>query len=122
MNNSVGQQLGFAAVVSHIHRGDPQLTQQTAHLNAQRFAQFAIEVGERFVKQQHARFGNNGASQRDALLLTAGKAEGFLSAKPLRPTIASASFTRCCRAARATPRIRRGKAIFCAAVICGHRA
>ncbi len=34
-----------------------------------RFAQCAVEIGERLIKQQHAGFGDNGARQRDALLL-----------------------------------------------------
>ena len=73
MHNLVGQQFGFATVVGDVDGGDAQLAQQAAHFNAQRLAQLAVEIGERLVEQQHARFGDNGAGQGNALLLAAGK-------------------------------------------------
>jgi hypothetical protein len=47
--------------------------EDVAHLVAELAAQFAVEVGERFVEQQQLRFRRQGTGQGDALLLAAGK-------------------------------------------------
>ena len=63
-------------IVRDVDRGDADavlnLADGVAHLDAQ----LRVEVGERLVHQQHVRLDDDGAGERDALLLTAGKALG----------------------------------------------
>ncbi|MCY1534488.1 hypothetical protein D9M68_698620 [compost metagenome] len=47
--------------------------EDVADFMAQASAQFSIEVGERLVEQQQARFRGQGAGQGNALLLAAGQ-------------------------------------------------
>ena len=59
---------------SHSSVALTELAQQAAHFATQRFAQFAVQVGERLIKQQHPRRGDDRSRQRHPLLLAAGKA------------------------------------------------
>ena len=64
-------------IVGHVYGSDTDLfldfTDRLAHLDAQ----LCIEVGERLVHQKHLRLHNDGARQRDALLLAAGELVGI---------------------------------------------
>ena len=65
--------MGFLVVVGHIDGGGAQAAQQRADLGAERLAQVAVQVGQRLIEQQQARAADDGAGQRDALLLAAGQ-------------------------------------------------
>ena len=56
-----------------VNEGDAELALHVAQLLAHLDAQELVERRKRFVEQQHARLGDRGARQRDALLLAAGK-------------------------------------------------
>ena len=56
-----------------VDEGDAKLALHAAQLLAHLDAQLLVERGQRLVEQQHARLGDRGARQRDALLLAAGK-------------------------------------------------
>ena len=60
-------------VVGDIDAGDVQLFLNTADLGAHLLAQLCIQVGERLVHQQDLGLHDQGARQRDALLLSAGE-------------------------------------------------
>ncbi|EGE55388.1 hypothetical protein RHECNPAF_930033 [Rhizobium etli CNPAF512] len=69
--------------VAHAHRfhlvmgdedgGDAGLALQAANFRAHFEAQLGVEIGERFIEQQHVGLADQGARQRHALLLAAGK-------------------------------------------------
>ena len=63
---------GFRLVVGHENRGDTDPVLDRRQLDAHVFAQVGVERRERFVEQQHVGFDDDGARQRDALLLAAG--------------------------------------------------
>ncbi len=52
-------------------RGDAELQLQGAQVFAQAVAQLGVEVGERFVEEQHIGLDDDGAGERHALLLAA---------------------------------------------------
>ena len=56
-----------------INSGDTEFIMQAADFEAHFLPQIGIEVRERFIQQQHGGFHDNGAGQRHALLLAAGK-------------------------------------------------
>ena len=68
-----GQRQRLDLVVGDVDRGDAQLALQPLELVAQRLAQLRVEVGQRLVEQQQRRLDDQGAGQREALLLTAGQ-------------------------------------------------
>ena len=74
--NAVGNGHGLLLIVRDVNRGDADavlnLADGVAHLDAQ----LRVEVGKRLVHQQHVRLDDDGAGERDALLLAAGKALG----------------------------------------------
>ena len=63
-------------VVRHVEDRDAQVLLQRLDLEAHLLAQVGVEVAERLVEQQQARLGDQGARQRDALLLPAGELRG----------------------------------------------
>ena len=58
-------------IMGHVHHGDLELVVQPADFEAHLLAQVRIEVGERFVQQQHGGLDHNGPRQGHALLLPA---------------------------------------------------
>ena len=60
-------------IVRHVHRGDAERIVQAADLRAHLLAQIGIQVGQRFIQQQHLGFDHDRPRQRDALLLAAGQ-------------------------------------------------
>ena len=73
-SDTVGDRHGFLLVVRDIHGGDTNIVldvlDDRAHLNAQ----LRVKVGQRLIHQQNVRLDAQCTSERDALLLTAGKA------------------------------------------------
>ena len=70
-----GHRLGL--VMGDIDGSVAILVMQTADLEPHFFAQIRIEIGQRLVEQQRLRFDDQGARQRDALLLSAGEFAGI---------------------------------------------
>src|SRR5439155_1518162 len=60
-------------VVGDVNERDAEPALQLVELDLQLFAQFEVERAERFVQQQDLWFVDDGARQRDALLLPAGQ-------------------------------------------------
>ena len=60
-------------VVRDVDRRQAERGDEFGKLADHVFAQFAIEVRQWFIKQDQLRFGDDGAGDRDALLLAAGK-------------------------------------------------
>ena len=66
----------LALVMGYIDCRNAQRLLNAADFRAHTYAQLRVQVGKRLVKQEHARFHHQGARQRDALLLAAGKLVG----------------------------------------------
>ena len=66
-----GHRLGL--VVGDVDRGVAVGVVQAADLEAHLLAQIGVEVGQRLVEQQRLRLDDQGAGERDALLLAAGQ-------------------------------------------------
>jgi hypothetical protein len=64
---------GFALVVRHVDEGHAELAMQFLQLDLHVFAQLLVERAERLVHQHQLRLEHQGARQRHALLLAAGK-------------------------------------------------
>jgi len=69
--HAVGHAHRLVLVVGDHDRGQVEAALQPADLELQVQAQRAVEGGERLVEQQHRRFGDDGARERDPLLLSA---------------------------------------------------
>ena len=67
---------GLGLIVGDVHRRDAQRLLDAANLGAHGYAQLGVQVGQRLVKEQHARLHHQGAGQGHALLLAAGKLIG----------------------------------------------
>ena len=76
----VGHGQGLALVVGDVDEGDADPLLDGAQLRAHVLAQLEIERGERFVEQQHVRFGGEGAGDGDPLALPAGQLVAHLVA------------------------------------------
>ena len=72
----VGDGHGLGLVVGDVDRRDAQLLLDAADLGAHGHAQLGVQVGQRLVKEQHARLHHQRAGQRHALLLAAGELVG----------------------------------------------
>ena len=57
----------------HVDHRDAEQLLQPADLAAHLDPQLGVEIGERFVEQQHMRLDHEGAGDRDALELAAGQ-------------------------------------------------
>src|SRR6516165_1330905 len=71
--DAVGQCHRFRLIVRHIENRQVEFSLQPSNLQPHLLSQFGIEVGKRLIEQQESWSINKSASQRDALLLTAGK-------------------------------------------------
>jgi len=72
-DDRVGHRQGFLLIVRDINESDAELILETDQFVLHILAQFQIEGTQRFVEQKYARFIDDGAGNRDALLLAAGK-------------------------------------------------
>ena len=70
--DAVGHRQRLVLIVRDEHGGDAGALLDGADFDAQRLAQLGVQVGQRFIEQQHLRRGDQRARQRDALLLAAG--------------------------------------------------
>ena len=75
--DAVGGDHGLALIVRDVDGGEVEFVVQAADFEAHLLAQIGIEVGQRFVEQQHAGLDDHGAGQRHALLLAAGQFGGI---------------------------------------------
>jgi len=69
--NSIGDGKGFFLVVGDKHRGNAERLLDFADFLPDAQAEGGVEVGERLVQEQDFRLGDEGAGERDALLLAA---------------------------------------------------
>ena len=67
----------FLLVVGHVDEGDPDLALDSLEFELHDVAQLEVQRSERLVEQQSAGVVDQGAGQRNPLLLTAGKLRGF---------------------------------------------
>ena len=72
-DNLVGKGHGFTLVVGNVDAGDADALLDLADLRAHIDAQLGVQVGQRFIKEQHRRFHDQGPGQSNALLLAAGQ-------------------------------------------------
>ena len=72
-DDAVGKRHRLGLVVGDVDRRDAEAALQGADILAQLLAQFGVEIGERLVEKQDVRLDDERASERDALLLTAGE-------------------------------------------------
>ncbi len=66
---AVGKREGFLLVVGDVDGGEAGGFADAADFSAEFLAQRGIEIGKRLVEQEAARLGDEGAGERDALLL-----------------------------------------------------
>ena len=71
--DAVGHGQRFLLVVGDEDGGDARLALDPADLVAHRGAQLCVQVRQRFVEEEHGRFHDERAGERDALLLSAGE-------------------------------------------------
>ncbi len=72
-NHPVGHGHRFDLVVSNVERGHTKLPLQFADLDPHLHPQLGVEIGQRFVEQEHRRLAHDGAAHRDPLPLPAGQ-------------------------------------------------
>ncbi|VEA09363.1 Uncharacterised protein [Salmonella enterica subsp. enterica serovar Sanjuan] len=68
-----------------VDRGELVLPLEFLDFKTHAFTQLGIEVGERFIEQDHVRAGDHRPGQRYALLLSAGELGGHLQPLALQP-------------------------------------
>lgn len=72
-DDGVRHREGLLLIVRDVNEGDPQTAVHLFELDLHFFAHFQIERAEGFVEEQDLRFVDDGARDRDALLLSARK-------------------------------------------------
>ncbi len=70
-DDPVGERQRLVLVVGDVDRGAPQLAVDAADLGAHLEPQLGVEVGKRLVHQHQRRLYDDGACERNALLLSA---------------------------------------------------
>ena len=107
----VGHRHRFLLIVRDVDRRDREAALQLANFRAHLHPQLGVEIGQRLVEQQHARSDDDGARERDALLLAARQLAGELMLVAAQARPAPARRRRCsqsrCRPARAPASRRR---------------
>ena len=73
----VGHRQGLGLVMGHEHRGHADALLDTLEFNPHVLAQIGVERRQRFIEQQHVRLDDDGAGERNALLLAAGEFLGI---------------------------------------------
>ena len=76
-HNLVGHGHRFDLVMGHIDGGCFEALVQFLDFGAHLHAKFGIQVGQRFVKQEHLRIADNGAAHGNALALATRKLAGI---------------------------------------------
>src|SRR5208283_642048 len=74
--NAIGYGKRDFLIMGYIENRNPRVFLQVLDLKPHLLPQVCIEIGERLVKKHNLRPGNEGACQRNALLLAAGKLVG----------------------------------------------
>jgi len=120
-DDDVGHGQSLALVVGDEDGGDAGLALDLLQFDPHLVAQVRVEGGERLVEQQHVGLDDNGAGQRDALLLAAGSSEGSFFSTPGRRTISRARVTFSAIVALGTLRYLRPKAMLSKMVLCGNK-
>ena len=72
-HDPVSHRHGLDLVVRHVDRGRPDALVELFELLPGRRPQLGVQVGERFVQQEHRRLAHDGARERDPLPLAPGK-------------------------------------------------
>ncbi len=67
---------GFLLIVGHINKGNADLLLNLLELYLHFFSQLEIQSAQRFVQKQHLRAVDDGACDRNSLLLTTGQGSG----------------------------------------------
>ena len=93
-DNAVGERHRLELVMSDIDRRRFESLMQPGDLDAHMVAQRGVEVRERFVEQKHTRGLDDGASDRDTLLLAARKPIDLRSRNWSSPSVAAAALMR----------------------------
>jgi hypothetical protein len=70
-DNLVGQSHGLRLIVGDIDGGDTRLLLDAANLGPHGHPQLGVQIGQRFVKEQHPGLEDQRPGQRHALLLAA---------------------------------------------------
>lgn len=70
-DDGIRQRHGLALVVGDVDGGDARSLLDAANLRAHTHPELCVQIGQRLVKQQHARFQYQRPCQGDTLLLTA---------------------------------------------------
>ena len=76
-DDAVAQRHGFRLVVSYVNKRGVDFLTQLDDFSAHLIAQLGVQVGQRFVHQQHLRVSDDGAPDGYALPLTAGQGLGL---------------------------------------------
>ena len=92
---------------------------QALELDAGLEAELGVEVGERLVEEEEPRLADDGAGERDALLLAAGELAGAAGEQVVDADLGGGLADAGGDLGLATPSIRSGKPMFCASVMCG---
>jgi hypothetical protein len=100
----VGHGHGLDLVMGDIDHGQPEPLLQVADLDAHLRAQLGVEIGQRLVHQADRALRDDGARQRHALLLAAGKLVGTRSRSVSSPIIRATRISRSSRSSFATRR------------------
>ena len=82
--NLFRQRHGFHLVVSDVDAGGGKALMQPAQFYAHLVAEIGVEVGERFVEEEHAGFAHDGAAHGHSLALAAGKLAGHAASSARR--------------------------------------
>lgn len=81
--NPVGDAQRLFLIVGHQHRGDAELALDAPDLEPELAPERGVEIRERLVEEQEGRLDDEGARERDPLLLSAGKRGGCAMLEPL---------------------------------------
>ena len=121
-HDHVGKRDRLHLGVGDMDEGDAEFPLHAAQLLAHLHAQLLVERRERLVEQQHARFGDRGTGQRDALLLAAGELAGRRSANSVELDLLDHRVGGTPRSVVDMPRTRSAKAMLSRTVRCGNSA
>ena len=119
-HDAVGQRHGLPLVMCDVNRGDAKLLLELPQLPTHLFAILLLHPRQRLVKQEHVRFTNDGPRKRN-LLSRSGRqpddvsVEDVTDGEDLGDPIDLFGDLRLC----ATPRARKGNAMFWRTVRCG---
>ncbi len=71
-DDTIGQRHRFDLIVGHIDDGGLHLVVQFLDFDPHLRTQLGVEIGQRFVKQEHVGMAHDGAPHGDALALATG--------------------------------------------------